>query len=327
VENNNFINIPIPIEAAQLLVDEAKQGANFAMEEVEGAAKVRQGYHNGVDSVFDFLQGQYGGIYGADIIAEIFLPVLVQGMNPAFLEQFPGLKGVLPTKGQLLDLVRGGAHIAGDIAIPQNRLDVALLGAGYLRAPAWAYKAYQGGKYALQAAPEAVNVVRALAALDLGFGANANKIGKIWNVNNKTGILDAGITWGKGIGAQGYPWEVYLANKLGAGTRLPRNFKTFDFFDDVTRTATSAKTLNTQTASKLANPEKIYHSVKRNIDAAMVFEKYNLDKFRLTSADIANREIRLAIPKQTSPNQWEQLKRAIEYGKERNIKLIITETK
>jgi hypothetical protein len=105
VENNNFINIPIPIEAAQLLVDEAKQGANFAMEEVEGAAKVKQDYHNGVDAVFDFLQGQYAGIYGADIIAEIFLPVLVQGMNPALLNLFPGLKGVVQRGGKIFLLV------------------------------------------------------------------------------------------------------------------------------------------------------------------------------------------------------------------------------
>jgi filamentous hemagglutinin len=182
-------------------------------------------------------------------------------------------------------------------------------------------------RYAAQVTPEVVNAARGLAALDVAVATNSNKAGKIWNVNNKTGVVDAGITWGKGIEAQGFSWEVYLANKLGAGTRLPRNFKTFDFYNEVTGTAISAKTLNTQTPSKLANLEKIYHSVKRNIDAAAGFVDHTLKEFDLTSKMIKTREIRLAVPKQTTPGQWEQLQRAIEYGKEKNIKLIITETK
>jgi filamentous hemagglutinin len=43
-------------------------------------------------------------------------------------------------------------------------------------------------------------------------------------------VIDAGITWGKGIGKQGLPWENYLEAKMPAGARLPPKFKTFDFF-------------------------------------------------------------------------------------------------
>ena len=46
---------------------------------------------------------------------------------------------------------------------------------------------------------------------------------------------------------QGMPWENYLATKLPGGFRLPSKFKTFDFFDDISGVATSAKTLDTLT--------------------------------------------------------------------------------
>jgi len=66
--------------------------------------------------------------------------------------------------------------------------------------------------------------------------------------------VDAGIDWRRGIQEQGMPWENYLAQQLPAGSRLPANFKTFDFWDPVTRVATSAKTLDTTTAARIANP-------------------------------------------------------------------------
>ncbi|WP_082045735.1 MULTISPECIES: hypothetical protein [Pseudomonas] len=51
------------------------------------------------------------------------------------------------------------------------------------------------------------------------------------------------------------PWEDYLGTQLPAGSLLPPNFKTFNFFDETTGIAISAKTLDTTTAAKLANPE------------------------------------------------------------------------
>lgn len=63
------------------------------------------------------------------------------------------------------------------------------------------------------------------------------------------------------------PWEDYLGTQLPAGSRLPPNFKTFYFFDQTTGIATSAKTLDTTTAAKLAKPSQVYSSLKGNIDA------------------------------------------------------------
>ncbi|WP_329957051.1 hypothetical protein [Pseudomonas fluorescens] len=37
------------------------------------------------------------------------------------------------------------------------------------------------------------------------------------------------------------PWEDYLGTQLPAGTRLPPNFKTFDFFDRTTGVASRAE--------------------------------------------------------------------------------------
>ncbi|WP_338524392.1 hypothetical protein NUH87_01475 [Pseudomonas batumici] len=123
------------------------------------------------------------------------------------------------------------------------------------------------------------------------------------------------------------PWEDYLGTQLPAGSRLPPNFKTFDFYDPSTGTAISAKTLDTTTAAKLANPSQVYSSLKGNIDAAAAFETYTLGSVPLESGMIAARELRVAIPSGTTPAQWAQISRAVEYGKSQGVKLIISTVK
>lgn len=123
------------------------------------------------------------------------------------------------------------------------------------------------------------------------------------------------------------PWEDFLASRMPAGSRLPKNFKTFDFYDEFTRIATSAKTLNTQTASKLADPKKIYHSLKKNIDTAARFEKHALLETNLTSAEISFRELQVAIPQGTTLSQWKQIRKAIDYGKAQGVSVKIIEVR
>jgi hypothetical protein len=139
-------------------------------------------------------------------------------------------------------------------------------------------------------------------------------------------IIDARIKWGKGIKDQGIPWEDYLETQLPKGSRLPKNFKTFDFYDEGTRAAISAKTLNTQTTNKLADPTKIYSSLKKNIDAVEGFVEHSLDKMRLTSSKITSRELHVAIPQGTTSAQWVEIERAIEYGRTKDVIVKITET-
>lgn len=120
------------------------------------------------------------------------------------------------------------------------------------------------------------------------------------------------------------PWENYLANQLPSGSRLPPNFKTFDFFDDVSGTAISAKTLDTTTVAKLAKPEQIYTSLKANVDATTKFENYTLKGVSLSADDIAARQLHVAVPERTTAIQWQQIQKAVQYGQSKNVQVIIT---
>ena len=138
------------------------------------------------------------------------------------------------------------------------------------------------------------------------------------------GGVDAGVRWGGGIQGQGMPWENYSANQLPTGSRLPPNFKTFDFFDEVTGTAISAKTLDTTTSAKLARPEQIYKSLKANIDATTNFESYTLKGRTVSSDDIAARQLHVAVPEVTTAAQWKQIQQAIQYGQSKGVQVTVT---
>lgn len=75
---------------------------------------------------------------------------------------------------------------------------------------------------------------------------------------------------------QGMPWEDYVGKSLPADARLPQNFQTFDYYDGETKTVVSAKSMDTQTMAKLANPNQVYSSIKRDINAAAKFEQSEL---------------------------------------------------
>uniref|UniRef100_UPI00038A0356 endonuclease toxin domain-containing protein n=1 Tax=Photorhabdus temperata TaxID=574560 RepID=UPI00038A0356 len=138
---------------------------------------------------------------------------------------------------------------------------------------------------------------------------------------------ETGIQWGKGNMKQGIPWEDYVGTQLPVDARLPKNFKTFDYYDGVTKTAISVKTMDTQTLSKLTKPNQIYSSLKGNIDAASLFKTYTLLDRKLNTSMIANREIRLAVPANTTKAQWSEINRAIEYGINQGVKVTVTQVK
>lgn len=154
--------------------------------------------------------------------------------------------------------------------------------------------------------------------------AGAAAYGKISEFVAARGVVDTGVQWGKGIVGQGMPWEDYLATKMPAGSRLPPNFKTFDFYDEATGIATSAKTLDTTTAAKIANPAQVYSSLKGNIDAAANFTQARLGSTVLREQGITARELQVAIPAGTTPAQWQQIGRAIQYGQSQGVKVTIT---
>ncbi|HCR3984509.1 TPA: hypothetical protein OOF39_003992 [Kluyvera ascorbata] len=138
---------------------------------------------------------------------------------------------------------------------------------------------------------------------------------------------DIGLKWGQENMKQSMPWENYVGTSLPADARLPQNFKTFDYYDGATKTAVSAKSLDTQTMAKLSNPNQIYSSIKGNIDAAAKFDIYTLSKTSLDSSIISNREIQLAVPTNTTKTQWTEINRTIEYGKSQGVTVKVTQVK
>nr|WP_242688701.1 hypothetical protein [Photorhabdus tasmaniensis] len=131
------------------------------------------------------------------------------------------------------------------------------------------------------------------------------------------------MTWGEGNYKQGYPFEDFVATQMSKGSRLPERFETFDFYDGKTGLAVSVKTLDTRTASRIKNPKQLYTSIKGNIDATVNFTEARLGKKNLNAGMISQREVRIAVPKATTVEQWEQINRAISYGSEKNVNVKI----
>lgn len=167
------------------------------------------------------------------------------------------------------------------------------------------------------------NVSIAKTTEQLNFFKNINIYDWYTTVDRST----TGIQWGKGIQNQGMPWEDYLTTQLPVGSRLPTNFKTFDYFDPINKTAISAKTLDTTSLAKVSNPKQIYQSIKKNIDDAVKFDGATLSGRTLNSSMIKSKEIKLAIPENTNLVQWEQINKAIQYSQTKGVKLTVTVVK
>ncbi|MBS0185644.1 MAG: DUF637 domain-containing protein [Proteobacteria bacterium] len=139
------------------------------------------------------------------------------------------------------------------------------------------------------------------------------------------GKEDVVIPFGKGIKRQGMAWEDHLEHCLPQGSRLTPNFRTFDFDPSLEgKIGISGKTLDTMTPSRRANPNKIYYTLKRAIDAAADFTEYALGESELTSTELIIRQLEVGIPSNTISAQFEPIKRALQYAKERGIVLNVT---
>lgn len=137
----------------------------------------------------------------------------------------------------------------------------------------------------------------------------------------------AGIVWGKGIKEQGIGkgdtgWEKYNANQNPDAKLLPQGSTGFDLFAETTGEAISAKTLDTKTMTYIRKPQEIYRQVTGNVDDAVNYRPRK--NFDVDPALISSKTIQLAIPEHTSPEQWRYLLRAIVYGKDNGVKVVIT---
>ncbi|MEH6721116.1 MAG: phage minor head protein [Aurantimonas endophytica] len=135
-------------------------------------------------------------------------------------------------------------------------------------------------------------------------------------------VANPGIVWGKGIRAQGEPWERYLAATGELGERIEdraRNFKTFDFYEKEAGLATSAKTLDTTAAGYVRDPKNVFGRLKSYVDRIAIFTKHSVNGYRLDPSLIKHRRIELAIPPKAREDQLAQINRARTYAEARGI--------
>jgi hypothetical protein len=103
------------------------------------------------------------------------------------------------------------------------------------------------------------------------------------------------------------------------GRRSPPTFPTFDFFDFDSGLATSAKTLDTRALTYTDRPSRIFGRLRDYIDRIERFEQARSGNFRIWPGQIERRQLELAVPFDTTPEQVIQFQRAIDYASERGI--------
>jgi acyl-[acyl carrier protein]--UDP-N-acetylglucosamine O-acyltransferase len=133
------------------------------------------------------------------------------------------------------------------------------------------------------------------------------------------------VKWSSDNYSTGMSWEEYLATKLTSSTRLSPGYRTFDFFDQSSGKAISAKTLNTNADGYVQNPVNIYYRIRGWVNDAANFTKSRVGSSVMQDEDIAAKEIQLAIPADASPVQLEQIARGAAYAGEQDVNLVVTE--
>lgn len=131
---------------------------------------------------------------------------------------------------------------------------------------------------------------------------------------------DANFQWNGGIASR-KKFEGYIAEQDPNFEQLRDGSKTFDLINRSTGEAISAKTMNTLSATYIKNPQEIYRRVTRYVDAAANYQPRKSD---LDPSDIQSKTLHLAVPEWTSPTQWRYLLRAMIYGRDNGVKVVIT---
>jgi filamentous hemagglutinin len=199
------------------------------------------------------------------------------------------------------------AKIFGDIHVDVTKGDVAsaafFMGGGRVVGPA----AKAAKPLAKVAEPILAKSMRGMEKLAKRFGAKVSEIPELFKNPD--------------VMKRGLQYEDHVATKLPTGySRLKQNHPTFDFFDRANRKAISVKSLDTQTAAKLADPKQIYSSIRQNVNKAI---NYTGKKGDFLPSEILSRELRVGIPVKTNTAQWQQIQRAVQYGKEYGVEVII----
>jgi filamentous hemagglutinin len=110
------------------------------------------------------------------------------------------------------------------------------------------------------------------------------------------------------------------------GHRLPKGFKTFDYFDPETGMATSQKSMDL--ARHYAKADNITRTGRRAINDIIDFEGYARSGVRLTPDQIRIRRLDITIPRGVATEaQQEALRQVRAYGLDNNVMVRIVEVK
>jgi hypothetical protein len=140
------------------------------------------------------------------------------------------------------------------------------------------------------------------------------------------GVADnakAKINWAAPIKERGLQQEQYLADDLPGVIVLEKDTTAFDLYDQPSRGAISAKTLDPLCYSYVKDPRRIYYKIKGYINDAADYDE-PIKWFDLDPSEIDSRSIHLGIRDYISSAQWQQLNRAVRYGKSRGVSVVIT---
>jgi hypothetical protein len=130
------------------------------------------------------------------------------------------------------------------------------------------------------------------------------------------------VPFGSGIGNQGFAYEKAMEARVPAENILPPGFKTFDQMDRGVGLPTSLKTLDTTTPARVAKPSQLRSSLRRNVNDAEKFDRYELSGVELTSDQFSARAVRFAVPLETTAEQWTQINLMIQYAREHGVQLV-----
>ncbi|WP_430199589.1 DUF637 domain-containing protein [Photorhabdus luminescens] len=269
------------------------------------------GFVSGIPSeLYDSAMAIVGAVSNPSEVIESLRTLLIQEDMPGFIWQ-----ATKDSYLKQLDIVKAEYEKAGSEGAYNAGLEIGKLVTGIA-------SMVGGGFGAVKGSTSATSKLSKVISKDPHPTVDIRHVYRIEKDGSKTPM-----EWGGDIYKQGYPFEDFVATQMPKGTRLPERFKTFDFYDEKTGLATSVKTLNTRTASKIKNPKQLYISMKENIDDTIRFTKETKAGVTVTAEKISKREVRIAIPKTTTPDQWEQINRAITYGAEKNVNVKITVVK
>ena len=181
-------------------------------------------------------------------------------------------------------------------------------------------------------AEKVANAQRVQAEVFTSLGLSTASIKKL-GTNNISNIPK--LDWSTGWATRGLQWEAKLKQSLSSDfidlNSFKTNFKTFDFYNPSTQTAISAKSMDTISSFNGTNGLKsLEKQMKSYVDDTLAFKR-DAQKgggpFVLTKDKVKNREVQIAIPEGTSKAKMQVIKNMVNYGKQNNVKVIVTVTK